>query len=396
MKKEYIYISIIVNSLCFLSCNDIKEGPIDHDETAPGMVTDVKIIRQPGGATFTYTLPDDPDLLCVEASYHLADGMKKSIRSSYHSRSLSVKGFADTAEYMVNLTSIDRSENRSQPVNVIFRPLIPPVISAYETLNMKEDFGGIKLNWKNPGKVPLTVFISIPDSLGEEQIIRTCYSSSEKGEYSIEGLDTIAKNFTVRFRDKWNNYSKKKTKNLTPLFEVMLDRTKFKNMGSDYASASIGNVNNLGNLWDNDFVNHAMKQSKVPWFGSWDLGVKAHLSKIIIWQYAWPNYKNYGFYYAGDNMRRCKIYGTNTPDIPDSWIELQDCEIIKPSGLPLGYGREFMSDEDFDIAHNQGHKFSVPQDKPAIRYFRLESLEVWQAVLGTPSEIQIFGDPRQK
>lgn len=392
MKKRILYFPLLAGSFYLLSCDDIKEGPLDHDKTNPGMVSNVKIIRQPGGATFTYTLPDDPDLACIEASYHLADGVEKHVRST--SCKLSVEGFADTAEYLIRLSSIDRSENRSQSIEVTFRPLIPPVISAFETLNMSADFGSIKLNWKNPQKAALTIYISSPDSLGNEQVIQTCYSSSEKGEYSVEGLDTIAKDFTVRFKDKWNNYSQSKTENLTPLFEIMLESDRFKSLGNDYASESIGYISDLPNLWNNNFEDNAMQASRVPWYGSWDLGVKVRLSKVIIWQYGWKSVLNCGHYYYGGNGRYYKIYGTNTPNDPNSWIELQDCEIIKPSGYPIGFGHEYMSDEDFDIAHNQGHKFTIPRDKPAIRYFRLESIEGWEGSLGSPGEIQIFGDPR--
>lgn len=395
MKKRTAYFSAIIGSICLWACDDIKESPIDHDETAPGMVSNVSITPLPGGAAFTYSLPDDPDLLCVEASYRLADGIEKKIRSSYHKPGLSVEGFADTAEYTVNLTCIDRSENRSQPLQVTFRPLTSPVVSAFETLSMRADFGGIQLNWENPGKAALAIFISAPDSLGREQIIETYYSSSETGKYNVEGLDTISKPFTVRFRDKWNNYSERKTDTLTPLYEIMLDPNQFRNMGIDYASETVGDIKDLNNLWDNNFEDHAMKRSDSPWYASWDLGVKAKISKIIIWQYGWP-FNNYGQYYYGDNMRKFRIYGTDTPNDPESWTELLDDEIVKPSGLPLGLdsNRKYMTDEDFDLAHNKGHKFLVPLEKPAIRYIRLESLEAWEGRLGTPGEIQIFGDPR--
>ena len=95
-------------------------------------------------------------------------------------------------------------------------------------------------------------------------------------------------------------------------------------------------------------------------------------------------------------MRKCRIYGSNDPTLDMSgWILLMECEIMKPSGLPIGIGRQYQSDEDFDIAHNKGHEFMIPLDAPAVRYLRIEGTESWEGNgLGVPGEMHIFGDAR--
>lgn len=144
----------------FIACEDVERKPIDQDGVAPQQVTDVMIESIPGGATITYQLPPDPDLLYVEAAYVLPNGERMRVNSSYNGRSVVVEGFAEVIEYQVALTSVDRAGNRSEPYIVNFTPDTPPVISVFNSIEMQPDFGGVNLQWTNPAEAELAIMIS--------------------------------------------------------------------------------------------------------------------------------------------------------------------------------------------------------------------------------------------
>lgn len=394
------YIYVLLSTVLLLSaCKDVELGPIvQEDGTAPAIISDVTVKTVPGGAVITYQLPTDPDLLYVQANYVLPNGENKVVTASYNKRSINVEGFAEVKEYEVALTSVDRSGNRSTPYQVKFTPETPPVISILNTLTMQADFGGIRLDWENPTKAELAILIYRTDSIGDNVIIDTQYTLTAKGSYSVRGQDTISTEYSVRLRDKWNNFSEIKSKKLTPIYEVKLDRLKFKSLGMDFAH-QVTTIDNIPRLWDDNFSDNAITDSKTlaPWYASFSIAnVPVRLSRVIVWQYAWANIGNYGHYYAGNNMRRFELWGSNdpTPDM-SGWVKLDNCEIIKPSGLPFAFGSDNMSNEDFDLARNKGHEFMIPLSAPAVRYIRLVSLEGFETdVLCTPSELHFYGDPR--
>ena len=398
MKYLYYLLSTL---LLFSACKDVELGPITQDDgVAPAIISDVVVKTVPGGAVITYQLPSDPDLLYVEANYVLPNGEQKQITASYNSRSISVEGFAEVKEYEVSLTSVDRSGNRSAPYTVKFTPDTPPIISILNTLTMQADFGGVRFEWDNPTKADLAILIYKKDSIGDNVIIDTQYTSASQGSYTLRGQDTITADYTVRLRDKWSNYSEMKSKTLTPIYEVKLDRSMFRSLGAEFMDR-VGSPSDISRLWDNNFADNAITDAKTiaPWYASFSIGdTPVRLSRVVIWQYAWANILNYGHYYAGSNMRRCELWGSNSPTIDMSgWIRLIDCEIIKPSGLPIKVGRDNMSNEDFELAHDRGHEFMIPLDAPAVRYIRLVSLEGFESsMLATPAELHFYGDPRVK
>lgn len=389
------YIYFLFSALLLLSaCSDIERGPVDRDGVAPQQVTDVSVNPIPGGAKITYVLPDDPDLLYIEAVYTLPNGETNKINSSYNGRSISVEGFAEVKEYQVFLTSVDRSGNRSEPYAVKFIPQTPPVITIFNTIRMQADFGGVNVTWDNPSTVELAVIISKKDVVGDDAIIDTYYTSSAVGTYTVRGLDIEEGEFSVKLRDKWNNYSEVKREKLTPLYETMFDRGNYKNMGVEYAD-NVSDSGNTPNLWNKDYDNNVFGGSKYPWYISYSINpTPVRLSRIVIWQYGWPQY-SYGHYYSGGNGKTFEIYGSNNPTSDMSgWTLLMTCDIVKKSGLPYAFGRDNMSDEDFDIAHNKGHEFIFPLDAPAVKYLRVRSIMGFGDALATCSEIELYGDPR--
>lgn len=389
---KYSYILLVL--FFFIACNDVERKPYDQDGVAPEQVSDVIISTIPGGAEITYKLPSDPDLLYVEASYVLPNGDHLRVNSSYNGRSIKVEGFAEVKEYQVELTSVDRAGNRSEPYVVNFTPLEPPVISVFNTIKMQADFGGVNLQWENPTEAELALIIYKKDELGDDVNIDTYYTSAKTGAYTVRGQKVEEADFSVKVRDKWNNFSEVKREKLTPLYEEKLDRNNFKFLGQDYVER-VTDYDRTALLWDGKHEDNAFNGSDFPWYVSFSLGDKPmRLSRLVIWQYSWP-FNNYGHYYAGGNGKIFEIYGSNEPTADMSgWTLLQTCEIVKPSGLPYAIGRDNMSDEDYDLARNKGHEFNVPLDAPAVRYIRLRSIDTFGSNLANCSEIEFYGDPR--
>lgn len=399
---KYLYLFLTV--LFLFSCKDVEQGPIDHDGIAPGQVTDIHIKPLPGGAEISYQLPDDTDLLYVEAVYRLPNGEENKVNASYNFRSIKVEGFPKIQEYEATLTCVDRSGNRSQPQLVKFTPETPPMLTAFESLEVVPDFGGLNIKWKNPSGANLAVMIYRKDSVGDDVNIDAIYSTSTSGNYSVRGLDTIYSEFSVKIRDKWNNFSEPLRKEFSPIYEVKINKNDFRALTKDFDGPEDHLKDDHGNipkLWDNTFQNNVFGASIAPWYTSFSITLDTkkfvRMSRFVIWQYGWPGSLDYGHYYYGGNGRHYQLWGTTkenpSADMAD-WFLIVDCPIIKPSGRPNGYGRDYMSDEDYDLAKNRGHEFLVPLSTPPIRLLRLMSLEGFEGTLACPSEIDVYGDPR--
>lgn len=396
--KNIEYILLLIGILFFYSCNDIEREPIATDNIAPEQISNVVVKPTPGGAEISYDLPQDIDLLYIEAQYLLPNGTNVKINSSSNTRTLKIEGFAEVKEYEVALTSIDRSGNRSEPFMVKVTPDTPPVVAVYNSIKVQPDFGGLNLQWENPTGSDLAILIYKKNEEGENENIDTYYTSSKIGNYSVRGIEDVESEFSIKLRDKWNNFSEIRTEVLTPLYEVQIASDNFKML--DYAYTNnlpVSDMTFLPKMWDGDLHEIMVtEKSTIPWYASFSIADKPiRLSRIIFWQFSWP-FNNYGHYYAGNNGSLYEIYGS-TDEVPtidmSGWTLLQTCKIVKPSGLPFIIGRDNMSDEDFDLAHNKGHEFILPLDAPAVRHLRVRSVECFGGTIGSFAEIQIFGDP---
>ena len=113
--KKYLYI-LIPALLLAASCQEEPIGSVPVDSVAPGAVTEVNVENVPGGANITYTLPDDEDLLYVQAFYTLENGTPANVMSSMYSDTLKIRGYANPADYPVQIVAYDRSGNASAAV----------------------------------------------------------------------------------------------------------------------------------------------------------------------------------------------------------------------------------------------------------------------------------------
>jgi len=83
MKSIKIYALTLGLLAVFAGCQNDVVKPLENDKEAPAPVRDVTYTKMSGSVLLTYTLPSDPDLLYVAASYTNKAGKKYEFKASY-------------------------------------------------------------------------------------------------------------------------------------------------------------------------------------------------------------------------------------------------------------------------------------------------------------------------
>ncbi|MDD7887729.1 DUF4959 domain-containing protein [Flavivirga sp. 57AJ16] len=410
MKFKNSFMVVLLAAIIQISCSEEeKHGPIENDSVVPGLVTNVEVTNISGGAVFRYDLPDgDDDLLYIEAKYSTKTGKEYKVRSSIYTDSLAIDGFGDTDTYDVNLFTIDRSENRSEPLTVQVTPLTPPITKIFDSFTITETFGGAKLQWENETREQIVITVTATDSIsgvdGPLKEIETIYSASSIGDISIRGYDPQEYRFAIQIRDRWDNVSPTKIVTIVPLFEQALDKDLFEEiiLPGDTQQVEPWNTNGPSRiplLWDDEHGGGSSGDYRIVgingdmpdnYYYTFDLGVEVKLSRMKFWQFTQENQK---WLYFDAQYKKFEIWGASMLDTSgnwDNWVKLRDCEIIKPSGLPLGEGN--FTDEDRQAAL-LGHDFDFPFDTPSVRYIRIKVNATFSGLNWCAAgEISLWGD----
>lgn len=375
--------------LFFSSCEPVDlRNPLENDGKVPGVLTDIEVENLPGGATISYTLPDDKDILYVIADYEIRKGVAHDVKSSYYNSSVTILGFGTTDEYAVDLYVVDRSGNKSERKTVKVKPLTPPVQHAFEELDYRSSFGGIHLTFKNETKADLVTNILVRNQANEWIEYDKYYSSLPTGNYSVRGLNAVPTTFGVFLYDRWNNHSDTLIREVTPLFEMVLNKSKFKEvpLAGDGANAWT-----LPGLWNDvpQSGNGISSTGPFPKRFQFSIGTKSKLSRFKIW----------GVYdgreYSSGNIKEFEVWGSNNPNPSgsfDGWVLMGTYTVVKPSGLPEGE----LSNDDKAMAA-AGFEFDISPDAPAVLYVRLNILSAFasprNSVNGTAwaREITLWG-----
>ncbi len=211
---------VIISFLLLIQCKEVKDWSDETDTIPPGSISNPNVTNINGGAIITYTLPTDKDLLGVKAIYSLTEeSEKKEAFASAFSDTLILEGFSDTKSRKVQLVSVDKSKNESQPVEVTIQPLTPPVEIIRNSLTVNETFGGIFVTWENPDRKSIGISLYAEDSTGFMNLDYTYFTTERDGRYSFRGYESLPKKFRIHVRDKWNNLSSPLDTILTPIFE---------------------------------------------------------------------------------------------------------------------------------------------------------------------------------
>src|SRR5690606_14647887 len=126
-------------------------------------------------------------------------------------------------------------------------PLTPPVQLAFEKLDYTRGFGGIHLTFDNETKANLVTNILVRNEANEWIEYDKYYTSLPNGDYSVRNLQSVPTTFGVYLYDRWNNHSDTLIREITPLFEMELDKSKFKELS---LAGDAANAWNLPGLWN--------------------------------------------------------------------------------------------------------------------------------------------------
>jgi hypothetical protein len=402
MKNFKVILSIVLSlMIATIGCKEEIHAPLYGDETAPKPVSNPQVQNLPGGAQITYTLPDDPNLLYVKAVFENRGAMQEA-KSSLYKNTVLIEGFADTSEHEVSLYAVSRSEVASTPVKVKIKPLEAPIWGVYKSLIPIATFGGINVAYKNVTKANIVIGVVVKDSLGFWQHVDFHYSSQEANNFNIRGFEPVERTWGIYVKDRWDNKTDTLVIKLTPIYEELLDKTKFKDIRSNnYPIPQVAPLPQSGlpmvnavdysssyplkNLWDDktSTMFHTKEKYDLPVWVPIDLdqtGVnKFKLSRFKIWQ------RTGSFTFNHGNPHKWEIWGTNTPTVASSWIKLGDWTMTKPSQRPVGDN----SNEDTQVA-TDGQEFDFPAGLPPVRYIGWKNIDSWGSIDGATGFLHLM------
>ncbi|WP_158563328.1 DUF5000 domain-containing lipoprotein [Chitinophaga silvatica] len=366
MKKQSLL--LLYTCILFAGCKKEEHTPVNAPGDKPDVIKNVSVTSLPGAARITYTLPDNKDVLYVKALYKIRNNETREIRSSYYNNFLITDGFGDTTEHTITLYAVTRGEAQSDAVTTVVKPLSPPVLLVARTLKIRADFGGVNIAFNNESKADIAIVALSNDSSGIYGTADVHYTNRESDSYSLRGYAAEKRKFGFYIRDRWGNQSDTLTVELTPLYEKLLDKTKFREVKLP-GDVDYGWGLPISNIWNNALWHSADKLTGMPMWITFDLGVTAQLSRIGLWQR--PN----EWIYLQNNVRQFEIWGSTNPASDGSWgswTKLIEHTVVKPSGLPVGQVNQ--ADKDAAAA---GEQMDVPLNAPKVRYIRVKILRTW-------------------
>lgn len=411
---------LIIFILCILAvaCKKQERFATEKDGQAPGKVTLDEYVPLYGGARFFYTLPADEDLLGVEAVYTNKNNQTFKFMSSYFIDSVDVYGFANIEEYTVQLFAVDRSGNRSEPLNVPVIPLEPAYAKVASTIQAKPGFSSFFLDWQNELEQNITVYVDyeFPDK-GQTRNLTTVFSSNLLQDRRFINDLFLGSNekvkVKVRVGDIFGNITEPIDKGEFSLYEdIQIPKQAWV---LPNANDSIGGIpmvfgNGLegrsakvidGIIDRGDNLNFMHTQSRgrtgrtadgnMPWNFIIDLGAHYEISRIITTQRHSGGLANVsrGQYYRNENVGLYNVYIWD--DDTNDWEYVMQHKILVPTNL---------TELEFVKVGEAGDMAYMYPDNPAYtkptRWFRYEALKSFNGNYTLDnanclSEITLFG-----
>ncbi|MCH5599131.1 DUF4959 domain-containing protein [Niabella ginsengisoli] len=401
--KKYLLVCITaVLIFTIYSCQKSASSnePVSTDQTKPDPITNIRVENFNGGANIIYTLPNSSNLLYVLGEYNIADSKPRQTKASYYTDTLKVDGFAESKEYEVTLYTVSRAEVKSDPIKVKVNPLTPKFQLVNSLLELNPDFGGINVSGTNTYKAPLSmhvVFFNTTTNKYEET--DPVNVSTQNISFSVRGFEATSTEFGIYTTDQFGNKSDTVFKTLTPLFETMLDKSKFY----EYKLPSDAPVYfdwYVRNLYDGKTTEpgwHTNVDVTTPIQATWGLGVSARLSRFRLYSrlsagFGYQNPKVFTIWGSDKtnpeniSLPNAAVFG----EVHGDWTSMGTFTYPNPpSGLPPNQANsqdlQFMAD---------GVDFNVPIDAISTRFIRLVVNQTWGGVRYTNiMEMSLYGSP---
>ncbi|MDR2146250.1 MAG: DUF4959 domain-containing protein [Tannerella sp.] len=423
-------------SFVLLSCSEEPVGQTATNKTPPPPLTNVKVTPTYGGAYVTYSLPDEKDISYVKCEFTY-NGKTRTVRSSIYKNYLEIDGLGEPEEIELKMYVVNHSEITSVVHIEKFVPLEAPMSFILHSFRIEPAYGGVTITWENPTMIMAGISFLAADDNGTLELKDIVFSSLPFGTKKMRGFNTNKRLFAMCISDKYENVSDTFKIEVTPLYEMELDKSKFKRvpLTADQLAVSAPPVKNLHDITNSNHDNRPIEKIwdgignaageeshytiwhtwasgwSIPLYFTIDLGIESQLTRIVVYNRSGDN-GDYLYPYAQHNLRRFEVWGTNelknttvnpqgyqisespywdNNDWQADWSLLADCEIIRPSGNSPG---ALSTPEDID-AHIAGFEFEFRQGVPKTRYLRFIVNETWARTAALHlSEISIFGDDR--
>ncbi len=374
-----------------------EHKPITKSDAVPATIKDLQVTNQKGAATLTYTVPNDPSLLYVKATYQIKTG-KAEVKASYYSNRLVLEGFGDTLEHDVQVYSVSRSEVASAPIVVKVKPLQSAIWDVFKSITIADAFGGYNLNASNAAKANVALLVLKKNDFNEFEVDnnKSVYTNADAIDSKVRGLDTLTKTFGFAVRDRWGNTTDTIYRQVKPLYETIFPKSKFREFFLPGDAPQVTNGAALRYAWDGQYgwpwtsFTDQGAGGQGPHTVTFDMGTPGKVSRV--WYRPYQEWGGQYFYLT--TLKRFQIWGSENPTLngayDNSWKLLGTYEIKKPSGLP--YGTDDAADQAVAAA---GFSFEVDINAPKVRYMRIRCLENWGG--GTAqniNELAVYGDPR--
>jgi len=425
---------LFLMSFVIVSCSEDQIGQTATNKTPPSPLSNVIVTPTHGGAYVTYSLPNEKDISYVKCEFEY-NGKKRTVLSSVYKNYLEVDGLGEPEEIELRLCVVNHSEIESSVYLQKFTPLEAPMSFILNSFKVEPSFGGVTITWENPTKIMAGISFLAANNEGVLELKDIVFSTLPVGTKKLRGFNNNKRLFAMCISDKYENVSDTFKIEVTPKYEVMLNKSNFKRVpltadqlaNSAAPSKNLHDITNsshdnrpIENIWDgignaegeegHYTIWHTFASGwSMPLYFTIDLGVNSQLTRIMIYNRSGDNYM---YAYGQHNLRKFDIWGTDQLkytttnalgyEISDDpywdnnswkadWNLLSECEVIKPSGNPPGGTN---TPEDV-AAHIAGFEFEFSQDVPKTRYLRFVVNETWARTAALHlDQISVYGDDR--
>jgi hypothetical protein len=400
----------------FFGCDDSG-----NEQIAPQVITNFSVTPINGGGKISYTIPEERGILYVMAEYYRG-GELYTERSSIYKNYLTVEGFSSTDEVQVTLYTVDRDENKSEPVVVKFAPLEAPIHLIKNSLRMVTDFGGITAFWENLTGAEIGVKLFATDERGELKENQIYYSYVVNEEHTFRGFSDEERTFAISFEDKWGNASDTTFLTTIPYFETEAGKPFAQINYIPYDNNSVyGGTFPFTKMFDGQkgYDNgYLTKSGSAGNSFTIDLKQEIKLSRAVLW-HRWKSPVE-SWIFSSVNVLSYEMWGTKEIDndklsdtdywkddlgvdeegnpivrntFKDDWTYLGKHYITQPDA-----GEGSQADANLAAAI-QGFESRIPIDAEPVRYIRLFVRSTGNSAGGPPvnnyyqiSELSFFGN----